>query len=109
MPFASQVVEVVLDQVAQVGGPTIGVESGSSTRGDPHRVIRTTRAGGAMTFDRDGSQVLNGQRVWVHRRLRLGEPANERRTPLPVTAVKGGVRPGSAPATSRALNRGGSR
>jgi len=63
VPFVSQVVEVVLDQVAQVGGPTIGVESGSSTRGDPHRVIRTTRAGGAMTFDRDGSQVLNGQ--WV--------------------------------------------
>ena len=83
MPFVSQVVEVVLHQVAQVGGPTIGVESGSSTRGDPHRVIRTTRAGGAMTFDRDGSQVLNGQRVWFHRRLRLGEPANERRTPSP--------------------------
>ncbi len=34
-----------------------------------------------MTFDRDGRQVLNGQRVWFHRRLRLGEPANERRTP----------------------------
>ena len=61
MPLTREAIEVALDLVTQFVGPTIGIESSRAPCGYPHRVIRTTHAGGPMTFDRHRRQMLNYQ------------------------------------------------
>ena len=59
MPLTRKVVEEALDLAAQFAGPPTGVESGRSPCGLAHRVVGTAPAGGPMTFDRYGRQLLN--------------------------------------------------
>ena len=51
VPLTREAIEVALDLVAQFAGPATCMEPGRSPCGDAHRVIRTTRTGGLMTFD----------------------------------------------------------
>ncbi len=52
VPLTREAIEVALDLVAQFAGPTTGMEPGRSPCGYAHRVIRATRTGGPMTFER---------------------------------------------------------